>query len=599
MAYRNYGPANGAIINQRGNGDFPDLVTAMASAGSANNLVYYVNEGTYTNQNFTLPDLVTLTTLPGCENNASVATQGKITFTAAGTATISNMSLVTNGDFCIVVSGSNACNLILENCFINCVNHTGISFTNTNASSGITFINCRGDIGVNGATLFSSTSPGGLGFLRCNFSNTALSTAVSTTTAGGIYINYSNFALPLSCTGTSSIGRFAWSFFNTFLLNVQCLFVNGSGSNIIDYCGFTSGFASCINVNSTCVLDNCIFESQISPAIDGAGTIEFGVMSFDGTSTLQGVLTKVPFITRVGSLTVTSNGALTLESATTMNVNNGATIDVQSGAILQVDAGAVTRLPLTGIIIGHGAGNAVTASSITQYNVITGGATQTLNYIAPSATSGVPLISQGASAQPVFGTVVVAGGGTGLATLTAHSIQVGNGTGTVTQLGVGATGTVLTGVTGADPAFSATPTVTSINFGGSSLSSYVTETSWTPGISFGGSSTGITYSTQTGLYERIGNVVFYYFSITLSSKGAQTGTAAITGLPITTSATYLNPGTVYTNNITLTGTAILVINTSATTISIYAMSNGTATGPLTNTAFSNTTQLIGSGFYYV
>lgn len=44
--------------------------------------------------------------------------------------------------------------------------------------------------------------------------------------------------------------------------------------------------------------------------------------------------------------------------------------------------------------------------TITQYNVQTGGASNLLNNVAPSATSGVPVISQGAAAQPVFGTAV-------------------------------------------------------------------------------------------------------------------------------------------------------------------------------------------------
>lgn len=44
-------------------------------------------------------------------------------------------------------------------------------------------------------------------------------------------------------------------------------------------------------------------------------------------------------------------------------------------------------------------------------------------------------------------------GGTGLATLTAHSLQVGNGISNVTQLGVGTNGQVVIGSTGADPIF--------------------------------------------------------------------------------------------------------------------------------------------------
>jgi hypothetical protein len=69
--------------------------------------------------------------------------------------------------------------------------------------------------------------------------------------------------------------------------------------------------------------------------------------------------------------------------------------------------------------------------SITQYNLQTGGANNLLNNVAPSATSGVPIISQGASAQPIFGTAVVAGGGTGATSFTAHGALFGNGTSAV------------------------------------------------------------------------------------------------------------------------------------------------------------------------
>lgn len=55
--------------------------------------------------------------------------------------------------------------------------------------------------------------------------------------------------------------------------------------------------------------------------------------------------------------------------------------------------------------------------------------------------------------------VEVAHGGTGVTSLTAHGIVLGNGTSSVNVLGVGASGTLLTGVAGADPAFSSTPTL--------------------------------------------------------------------------------------------------------------------------------------------
>jgi len=81
-------------------------------------------------------------------------------------------------------------------------------------------------------------------------------------------------------------------------------------------------------------------------------------------------------------------------------------------------------------IVGN-TGTAFTGTAVTQYNVIVGGATSsTLANVAPSATSGVPVISQGAAANPAFGTAVVAGGGTGATSFTTNGAVISNTTGT-------------------------------------------------------------------------------------------------------------------------------------------------------------------------
>jgi hypothetical protein len=85
--------------------------------------------------------------------------------------------------------------------------------------------------------------------------------------------------------------------------------------------------------------------------------------------------------------------------------------------------------------------------ALTQYNVVTGGASNAVNLIAPSATSGVPFISQGSSSQPTYGTAVVAGGGTGDTSFTAYSVICGGTTSTgalQNVSGVGSSGQVLT-----------------------------------------------------------------------------------------------------------------------------------------------------------
>lgn len=95
----------------------------------------------------------------------------------------------------------------------------------------------------------------------------------------------------------------------------------------------------------------------------------------------------------------------------------------------------------------------------TQYNIQTGGSNGLLNDVVPSATSGVPLISQGSSSQPTFGTAVVAGGGTGITSATAYAVLCGgtSSTGALQSIsGVGSSGQVLkSNGAGALPTFQA------------------------------------------------------------------------------------------------------------------------------------------------
>jgi hypothetical protein len=59
---------------------------------------------------------------------------------------------------------------------------------------------------------------------------------------------------------------------------------------------------------------------------------------------------------------------------------------------------------------------------------------------------------------------------------------------------------------------------------------------WTPTITFGGGSTGITYSAQEGTYTRIGDTVHLAGIAHVSGLGSVTGTARVSGLPYTTAA---------------------------------------------------------------
>lgn len=221
----------------------------------------------------------------------------------------------------------------------------------------------------------------------------------------------------------------------------------------------------------------------------------------------------------------------------------------------------------------------------------------------PTVPLPVSVANGGTGASTLTG--IVTGNGTSPMTanaVTQHGVLIGGASNTASSLGVAATGTVLTGVTGSDPAFSATPTVTSIKFGsGSTLSSYTTGT-FSPGISFGGGTTGITYSEQSGTYWVIGAIVFVKIQVTLTNKGSSTGNAAITGLPFTSANdAFKITVNISTNNVTYdAGYTWCTANVPAnsTTINLIENGSGVANTALTNSNFANNSQILIGSFYF-
>lgn len=84
--------------------------------------------------------------------------------------------------------------------------------------------------------------------------------------------------------------------------------------------------------------------------------------------------------------------------------------------------------------------------TVTQYYALVGDTGNGIVSVNPGSTAGVALVSGGASTNPSFATVVVAGGGTGLATLTAYQLLAAGttSTGNLQQISLGTAGQVLT-----------------------------------------------------------------------------------------------------------------------------------------------------------
>lgn len=75
---------------------------------------------------------------------------------------------------------------------------------------------------------------------------------------------------------------------------------------------------------------------------------------------------------------------------------------------------------------------------------------------------------------------------------------------------------------------------TTLGLGAAAVETYA-EASWTPSIEFGGSATGVTYTTQVGRYIRVGDLITLWASFVLTSNGSGTGAATINGIPFAAS----------------------------------------------------------------
>lgn len=214
--------------------------------------------------------------------------------------------------------------------------------------------------------------------------------------------------------------------------------------------------------------DRVLLKNQTAPAENGIYVVVVsGAASRSADATAAGDVLQLAVFVEEGSTqadtawVLSTNGPLTIGTTglTFTQFGAGATYTASTGVAL---VGNDFRIENSGILtVPHG-GTAL--ATLTIHAVYVGNGASAPTALAVGTTGQV--LKGATGADPTWGSIdltsmvgatilPVANGGTGLATLTAHSVQVGNGATAPTQIAVGATNTVLRGHTGADPDFGA------------------------------------------------------------------------------------------------------------------------------------------------
>lgn len=163
-------------------------------------------------------------------------------------------------------------------------------------------------------------------------------------------------------------------------------------------------------------------------------------------------------------------------------------------------------------------------------------------------------------------------------------------------------GNLFSGFSAAGVSTSSSGSLTQVQFGlnrATDGTPVVYDNTFTPGITFGGGSTGIAYGTRIGRYQRIGDWIHFEIIIILSTKPSSTGTLRVTGLPATSNSTTGNqPAVAVMGSVlnSISGALMCLVRNNDTALQIFYLGTGTIT-ELTDTNFNNTSELHISGKY--
>lgn len=141
------------------------------------------------------------------------------------------------------------------------------------------------------------------------------------------------------------------------------------------------------------------------------------------------------------------------------------------------------------------------------------------------------------------------------------------------------------------------PATQAASAGANDLDDYE-EGTWTPAITFGGGSTGLTYTTQIGTYTKIGRAVMLFSNTVINSNGSSTGSALITALPFTAAA-QTHALSMYVNGITFASIPQAYVASSTTTIVLTEVTVAGVLSDLTDVDLEAGDQIVATGFYNV
>lgn len=254
----------------------------------------------------------------------SVVIEGTVTLSDAGTYNFTGITFKTDGATAIDITGSNSLRLNLNSCLVWAFDAVGMTQNNANSFVSTYNSNFR-QTDVN--PFFAGTS-GSAVFNGTKYNNTG-SPTTSTVDVGTYQFNNCNISglqVTTSSTGKVVAQNTSWLKSNTILLTMA-----GTGTSEIYNCRLESGTSSACSIGAGCTLNisNTSLSSSNAAVITGAGTVNYGGLTFTSTSSTINATTQTRF-SEGPSRTIGSSNSGGTNNLTITNTSNTASSNALS-----------------------------------------------------------------------------------------------------------------------------------------------------------------------------------------------------------------------------------------------------------------------------
>jgi len=331
----------------------------------------------------------------------------------------------------------------------------------------------------------------------------------------------------------------------------------------------------------------------------------------DGTYTMTAVKITGGTINgaTIGATTATTGAFTSITASTTLGITGVATFSAGTVALPAITTTGDTNTGIffpaaDTIAFTEGGAEAMRINSSGQVGIGTSSPTAKIDARLTGTSSGA-VINVGNATSGEFGGLGITDGGTYPVELWGSSLSLKTGSSVYAsateKMRIDSSGNVTLqkniSVGAATPTTSGTgitfPATQSASSNANTLDDYE-EGTWTPTLTFGGVSTGITYAGNYGFYTKIGDQVFLSGYIELTNKGSATGYADIRGLTFTVQNTNGNTSAASLRfyNISFSGAFQGTTPVNTTQIGLTQITLLGAVTDLTDTNFSNNSSII-------